>query len=91
MASFNGTNRFVAAWPTKPLHKIATAIRDADWRDLDSPAPRKDWWQPSLGRAIYHRHCHQTAEFQAKSDGAEWALGLTVPATILASADKVIE
>jgi hypothetical protein len=28
-------NCFMVAWPTKPLHKIATAIRDADWRDLD--------------------------------------------------------
>ena len=36
MASFNWTNCFVAALPTKPLHKIATAIRDADWRNLDS-------------------------------------------------------
>jgi len=24
------------AWPTKPFHKIATAIPDADWRDFDS-------------------------------------------------------
>jgi hypothetical protein len=35
VASSNGPNCFVAAWPTKPLHEIATAIRDADWRDLD--------------------------------------------------------
>src|ERR1019366_5906378 len=28
------TNCFVVAWPTKPLHKIATAIRDAGWRAL---------------------------------------------------------
>jgi hypothetical protein len=59
MASSNETNRFVAAWPTKPLHKIATAVRDADWRDLDRPAPRQDWWRPSLGRVICHRHCHR--------------------------------
>src|ERR1035438_634158 len=50
MASFNGTNRFVAAWPTKPLHKIATAIRDADWRDLDSPLPRRNGRLGSLSR-----------------------------------------
>ena len=27
-------NCFMVAWPTKPLHKIATAIRDAGWRAL---------------------------------------------------------
>jgi hypothetical protein len=36
VASSNGANCFVAAWPMKPLHEIASAIRDTDWRDLDS-------------------------------------------------------
>jgi hypothetical protein len=35
LASSNGTIRFVAAWPTKPLHGIAIANPDVDWPDLD--------------------------------------------------------
>ena len=57
MVSSNGTNCFAAALPTKPLHRIATAIR-REWRsDVTTRAKAlvasdRDWDASSLTAAV---------------------------------------
>ena len=63
----------IVSWPPcrRNLFTRSRPIWDADWRNLDSAAPTKDWWRPSPRCVIYHRHC----QLLANQTGRKWGLG----------------